>query len=85
VPLVSNVTAQVVTAPDEIRSLLVAQVTGMVRWRESMLYMRDNGVDTVVELGAGKVLTGLVRRIDRDLNALATASPEDVAALLAAL
>jgi [acyl-carrier-protein] S-malonyltransferase len=85
VPLVSNVTARAVTAPDEIRSLLVAQVTGMVRWRESMLYMRDNGVDTLVELGAGKVLTGLVRRIDRDLNALATASPDDVAALLATL
>ncbi len=85
VPLVSNVTAQAVTEPDKIRSLLVAQVTGMVRWRESMLYMRDNGVDTLVELGAGKVLTGLVRRIDRDLNALATDSPDGVAALLAAL
>ena len=85
VPLVSNVTARAVTAPDEIRSLLVAQVTGMVRWRESVLYMRDNGVDTLVELGVGKVLTGLVRRIDRDLNALATDSPDGVAALLSAL
>lgn len=85
VPLVSNVTARAVTAPDEIRSLLVAQVTGMVRWRESVLYMRDNGVDTLVELGVGKVLTGLVRRIDRDLNALSTDSPDGVAALLSAI
>ena len=85
VPLVSNVTAEAVTSPDEIRKLLVAQVTGLVRWRESILYMRDHGVGFVVELGAGKVLTGLTRRIDRDLDALAIQSPDDMAALLAAL
>ncbi len=82
VPLVANVTAAAVTAPDEIRRLLVEQVTAMVRWRESVLYLRDRGVDTLVELGAGKVLTGLTRRIDRDLDGQSVETPDQVESLL---
>jgi [acyl-carrier-protein] S-malonyltransferase len=85
VPLVANVTAQAVVEPDEIRRLLVAQVTGMVRWRECVLHMRDNGVESLVELGVGKVLTGLAKRIDRDLAAMSVETPDDVAALLESL
>ena len=80
--LVANVSAEPVSDPDEIRELLVAQVTGRVRWRECVLAMRDAGVDTVVELGAGKVLTGLARRIDPDLRALSVEHPDDLEALL---
>ena len=82
VPLVANVTAQAVTEPDTIRSLLVEQVTTMVRWRESVLFMRDNGVGNLVELGAGKVLSGLARRIDRDLNGYSIEQPDELAAFL---
>lgn len=78
VPLIANVTAKETTEPEEIRRLLVEQVTAMVRWRESVLYMRDRGADTLVELGAGKVLTGLARRIDRDLGAVSVETPEDI-------
>ncbi|MBT5373449.1 MAG: ACP S-malonyltransferase [Rhodospirillaceae bacterium] len=78
VPLVANVTASAVTEPDEIRDLLVKQVTGMVRWREGVLYMKENGVEELIELGAGKVLTGLARRIDRDLKARALGAPADI-------
>ncbi len=85
VPLVANVTASTVTDPEEIRRLLVAQVTGMVRWRESVLYLRDQGVEELVELGAGKVLSGLVRRIDRTLSARNAGTPEEVEALIGAL
>ena len=60
-PLVANVTAAAVEDPEEIRRLLVAQVTGAVRWRESVLYDAANGVDEMVEIGAGKVLSGLAR------------------------
>jgi [acyl-carrier-protein] S-malonyltransferase len=69
VPLVTNVDAQAVTAPADIRAALVAQVTGMVRWRESVLWMRDQEVERLVEVGAGKVLSGLARRIDKELDA----------------
>ncbi len=85
VPLVANVTASAVEDPEEIRRLLVAQVTGAVRWRESVLYMRQNGVDTLVEVGAGKVLAGLTRRIDREMSASAVGTPDDVDALLGGL
>ena len=81
VPLVANVTASAVEDPEEIRRLLVAQVTGAVRWRESVLYMQQNGVDTLVEIGAGKVLAGLARRIDRALSASAVGMPDDVEAV----
>ncbi len=76
--LVANVTAESVADPDTIRRLLVEQVTGAVRWRESVLYMKDEGVDRLVEAGAGKVLSGLARRIDRDLNGSAINTPQDV-------
>ena len=82
VPLVSNVTAEAVTDPENIRRLLVEQVTGMVRWRESVVYMRNRGVETVAELGTGKVLTGLTRRIDRDLVGVSVETPADVESFL---
>ena len=78
VPLVANITAQPVTDPAEIRPLLVEQVTGMVRWRECVLTMKELGVDTMVEIGAGKVLSGLDRRIDADLGAMSVGTPETI-------
>lgn len=84
-PLVSNVTAEAVTEAETIRYLLVQQVTDMVRWRESVLFMKSRGIDSLVELGAGKVLTGLTRRIDRDLNGIAVGGPEDIDAFQASL
>jgi [acyl-carrier-protein] S-malonyltransferase len=85
VPLVANVTAEAVSEPGDIRRLLVEQVTGMVRWRESVKYLRYQGIDTLIELGAGKVLSGLTRRIDGDMTALNAGTPEEVEALLAGL
>lgn len=85
VPLVSNVLADAIRDPDEIRSRLVEQVTGTVRWRESVERLAGKGVDTLVELGSGKVLTGLARRIDRSLSALSVSGPGDVDALVAHL
>ncbi|MDP6709724.1 MAG: malonyl CoA-acyl carrier protein transacylase, partial [Alphaproteobacteria bacterium] len=84
-PLVANVTAVAVTDPEEIRSLLVEQVTARVRWREVVVFMRSAEVDTQVELGAGKVLSGLARRIDRDLARIAVGAPEDVDAFVESL
>ena len=81
-PLVSNVTARGVTDPDEIRSLLVRQVTGMVRWRESVLYMQSQGVSELVEVGAGKVLSGLARRIDRGLSGTTIGTRADIEGFL---
>jgi [acyl-carrier-protein] S-malonyltransferase len=85
VPLVANVTAAKVTAPDEIKRLLVAQVVGTVRWRESVLAMVEMGVDSFIELGAGKVLTGLVKRIAPDTRGLSAGTPSDIETLLKAL
>jgi len=85
VPLVANVLAAEISRPDDIRERLVEQVTGMVRWRESVVFMADNGITTLYEIGAGKVLTGLVRRIDRSLKGVAIGEPEDVDTLAAAL
>ncbi|UCH72907.1 MAG: ACP S-malonyltransferase [Rhodospirillales bacterium] len=76
--LVANVTAESVADPDTIRRLLVEQVTGAVRWRESVLYMKDRGVQMLVEAGSGKVLSGLARRIDRELGSRAINGPDDV-------
>ena len=83
VPVVSNVTARPVHEADEVPALLVRQVTAMVRWRESVLHMRSAGVDTLIEAGAGKVLTGLARRIDRSLGAGPVGTVAEVDALLA--
>lgn len=85
VPLVANVTAEATTEPDQIRDLLVQQVTKTVRWRESVLAMIGLGVDSFVELGAGKVLTGLAKRIAPDAAALAAGTPAEIEALLKVL
>lgn len=85
VPLVANVTAARVSDPATIRALLVEQVTGMVRWRECVLYMETQGVTSLVEVGAGKVLTGLAKRIAKDLEASAINTPADVEAFLKTL
>ena len=82
VPLVANVTAKETTDPDEIRALLVAQVTHMVRWRETVELFAANEVEEVVEIGAGRVLAGLVKRINRDLAATSIGAPADIEALL---
>ncbi|MBY5988388.1 ACP S-malonyltransferase [Roseovarius atlanticus] len=80
VPVVANVTAGAVQDPARIRELLVKQVTGSVRWRESVEYMAAQGVDDIWEIGAGKALIGMVRRINRDIATRAVGTPEDVAA-----
>lgn len=82
VPVMANVTAAPVENPDDIHALLVQQVTALVRWRESVLAMRDAGVDTLIEIGAGKVLSGLTKRIDRDITGMSVESPADVEAVL---
>ncbi|MEM7422779.1 MAG: ACP S-malonyltransferase [Pseudomonadota bacterium] len=87
VPIVANVRAAAVSEPDVIRHLLVEQVTGSVRWRESVMFMAAHGVTELVEIGAGKALTGMTRRIDKTLAGRAVNGPDDVrglAALLAA-
>jgi len=81
-PVVANVTAAPVTTPEAIRTRLVEQVTQPVRWRESVLALRAAGVDSLVELGAGKVLSGLARRIDRTLDAMSLGTPKDIEAFL---
>jgi len=84
-PLVANVTATASDDPETIRAQLVDQVTQPVRWRESVAYMRDQGVETLVELGHGKVLTGLARRVDRALSGTAVGTPQEVEAFLQGL
>ncbi|MBY5412908.1 ACP S-malonyltransferase [Rhizobium leguminosarum] len=85
VPLIANVRAAPVTAADEIASLLVEQVTGQVRWRETVEWFARNGVTTLYELGSGKVLTGLARRIDKTINGISVNGPADIDAAIAAL
>lgn len=85
VPLVANVRAAAVQDPDEIRRLLVEQVTGTVRWRESVAWMAGQGVTELVEIGAGKVLSGMAKRIDRSLVTVAVNGPEDVKRLAEAV
>ena len=79
VPLVANVRAEAVTDPDVIRALLVEQVTGSVRWRESVAYMAGEGVGEIWEIGAGKALCGMIRRIDKEIVTGAVGAPDDVA------
>jgi [acyl-carrier-protein] S-malonyltransferase len=81
VPLVVNVRAEAVSDPDLIRQLLVEQVTGSVRWRESVAWMAGQGVDEIWEIGAGKALSGMIRRIAKDVTCRAVGTPEDIAAL----
>ncbi|HEX8164710.1 MAG TPA: ACP S-malonyltransferase [Beijerinckiaceae bacterium] len=84
VPVVANVEAAPLTDPERIRDALVRQVTATVRWRECVAFMAGNGVDRFVEVGAGKVLTGLVRRIAPGATGAAIGTPEDVQAFKAA-
>jgi len=78
VPILANVTAAEVSEPETIRRLLVDQVTGRVRWRESVLALRNLDIDTTVEAGGNKVLTGMVKRIDKDLQPITLDSPADI-------
>ena len=82
VPLVANVLAAEVSEPGAIKQRLVEQVTGLVRWREGVQYMKTKGIDTLVECGTGKVLSGLVKRIDKDMTGLALNTPSDIEAFL---
>jgi [acyl-carrier-protein] S-malonyltransferase len=82
VPLVANVLASEITEPTAIKQRLVEQVTGLVRWRESVQYMKSQGVEMLVECGSGKVLSGLVKRIDKDMTGLALNTPADIEAFL---
>lgn len=85
VPVIANVRAAPVTDAALIRTLLVEQVTGSVRWRESVLWMGENGVTDAWEIGAGKALSGMVRRINKDINCLNIGTPEEAAAAAASL
>ena len=85
VPVVANVTAEPTADPIEIRGLLVEQVTALVRWRESVLAMQQDGVDALVECGAGKVLSGLARRIAPEMAASAVGGPAELEAFLKTL
>jgi [acyl-carrier-protein] S-malonyltransferase len=85
VPLVSNVRAEPVTEPGEIKQLLIAQVTAPVRWRESVQVMARDGVTEIWEIGAGKPLSGMIRRIDRGLTCRTVGTPQEVTAAAASL
>ena len=81
VPVVANVRAEAVSDPELIRKLLVEQVTGSVRWRESVAWMAGQGVTEFWEIGAGKALSGMVKRIAKEATTKAIGTPEDIAAL----
>jgi len=85
VPLVANVRAEAVSDPDRIRALLVEQVTGSVRWRESVAWMHGQGVTEMWEIGAGKALSGMVRRIAREIECRAVGTSDDVTAAAVSL
>ena len=78
VPIVTNVAASAVSDPAIIRKSLVEQITSMVRWRESIIFMRDQGAESFVEVGSGKVLTTILKRIDKKVEGLTVGSPEDI-------
>ncbi len=84
IPVVANVTAKPVEDPAEIVKLLVAQITGTVRWRQSVAYLAANGVNRIVEVGSGKVLTGLVRRIAKEVSTATVGAADDVLAFKSA-
>ncbi|WP_025030206.1 ACP S-malonyltransferase [Nitratireductor aquibiodomus] len=85
VPVIANVTVSPLSDPEEIAERLVEQVTGRVRWRETVGWFGENDVDTLYEIGSGKVLSGLARRINRDLAAVPVNTPADIEAAMAAL
>ena len=82
VPLVANVSASPTSDVETIRKQLVEQVTGTVRWRESVGFMGKNGIETLIEVGNGKVLTGMVRRIDKNITGMACGTDEEIAAVV---
>jgi [acyl-carrier-protein] S-malonyltransferase len=84
VPIVANAWVKPITDPVEIVHALIAQVTGTVRWRESIAFMAAQGVTTFYEIGAGKVLTGLVKRIVEGARGFAVGTPDDIAAFKSA-
>ena len=81
VPIVSNVSAQAISDPSEIKKLLVSQVTGSVRWRESIMWMAKNNVNEIWEVGSGKALNGMIRRINKNINLKNISSPEEIETL----
>ena len=81
IPIVSNVRARAISDPIEIKKLLVSQVTGSVRWRESIMWMANNNVNEIWEVGSGKALSGMIRRIDRNINLMTISSPEEIKAV----
>jgi [acyl-carrier-protein] S-malonyltransferase len=85
VPLIANVRAAAISDPTTIRSLLVEQVTGSVRWRESVLWMGENGVDEIWEIGAGKALCGMIRRINKEIATRNIGMPDEVKAAVESL
>jgi [acyl-carrier-protein] S-malonyltransferase len=78
VPVVANITADYETSPEKIKQLLINQVTGRVRWRESILAMKSKGLTQIVEVGAGKILTSITKRINQDLSSMSVSSPKDI-------
>jgi [acyl-carrier-protein] S-malonyltransferase len=85
VPLVGNVSAEAGSDPEAIRRQLIAQVTGRVRWRESVAWMAAHGVTETWEIGAGKALSGMVKRIDRGIATRSVGTPDEVAAAVASV
>ncbi len=85
VPVITNVQARPENEPHSLRRLLVEQVTATVRWREGMTGLGDRGIETAAEIGTGRALTGLMRRIDRDIGTVAVETPADVEAFLGTL
>ncbi len=85
VPVVANVTAAPISDPEEIRTRLVEQVTGTVRWRELTEFMAANGITDIYEIGSGKVLAGLVKRIHKAFNATSLGTPQDIEAAISGL
>ena len=81
-PIISNVTAREASIPEEIKTLLVSQIEKKVRWLESIEYMIDNGVKNFVEIGPGKVLSGLIKRINKEINVNSINNEEDISLLL---
>ena len=77
-PLISNVTATEIKEKSTLKDLLVKQIESRVRWRESVLYMINNGVNQFIEIGPGKVLSGLIKRIDRNIKISAINKEEDI-------
>jgi len=80
IPVIANVTAQATDDPEEIRKLLVEQVCGSVRWRESVQFMKGHGINTLVEVGSGRVLSGLAKRIDREMDGMPVGTVAEIEA-----